>query len=253
MTGEELQQARAARWQALQPDQVSSAALRAWVREIGFAELPALEAWALEAPAWVEAELAALHLIELAVWPGVHRYVPVELLEYIYVAVGDRHPRSDFRKQASRGQISWLAAEVFEQLLAAPGPLGPADLRERLGTERTSLLGLERALAELAPSLKVIRVGRGIWRPLVLALPRVPAAMDQVSLAAAAAALVSHWLDVNICDTEAGIAAYFAPLLSRSRIHDALNALETARQVTIDTLDGQSAFRLVTAKVKAPL
>lgn len=243
MTSEELHNARAARWQALRPGQPSPAALRAWMRDVGIVELPELEAWSSAAPEWLQADLVALRAIELAVWPGVHRYIPVELIEYVYVAVGDRHPRADYRRQASRGQISWLAAEVFERLLAVDGALSPSTLREQLGAERISVLAVERALAELAPSLKVIHVGPQQWRPLVTALPQVPGALDRLSQSQAAAALVSQWLDVRVCDTEGGIAAYFAPLFSRSRIHDVLMALESTRQLTLDSLDGQPAFR----------
>lgn len=249
MTSEELQQARTARWLALRPEKATPAALRTWVGEIGFVDAPEIEAWAPEALGWLENELAALRLIELAVWPGVFRYASAEILDYIYAAIGDRHPRRDFRRQAQRGQITYLAAEVYDLLLAAPSAMSAEALRDQLGAERISLLAVERALAELRPSLKVVRVGPDLWRPLVAARPEVATIMDRVSLSEAVAALVSQWLDVRVCDTEAAIAAYFAPLFARSRVHDALMALETQRQLAPDSLDGQPAFRLAKARV----
>src|SRR5690348_2617840 len=130
MTSDELQQARAARWLVLRPEKLTPTALRAWVGEIGFVDAPEVEAWAPEALGWLEDELSALRLIELAVWPGVFRYASADVLDYVYVAVGDRHPRRDFRRQAQRGQITYLAAEVFDLLLAARAAMSAEELRD---------------------------------------------------------------------------------------------------------------------------
>ena len=248
MTSEDLLTARAARREALTPAAPSPARLGQWVRELGLATLPELSD---EAVAPLEAELAALHVIELWMWPGILRYCAVELLEYIYVCIGDRHPRSDFNTQAAKGQLSWLAAETFELLLAADRPLASFDIRERLGAERTSTLGVERALVELAQTLKLLRVGRraglgseALWRPLVLALPDVPSCLDRISQLEAAAALASQVLDVQVCETEENLALFLAPLLPATRLRAALHGLEASRQVVLDSLDGRPAWRL---------
>jgi len=249
MTAEELHLARAQKWAALRPAEVSAASLRAWIGELGFVILPTLLEWSEAAPELLESELAAVHVVELALWPGIHRYAPVELLHYVYVSVGDRRPRQDYKQQAGEGKLSWLAAEVFETMLAAAAPLTSSQLRDRLGAERTSTLGVERALHELSLTLKVLRVGhsadgRNAWRPLVELLPDVPASTSSISLVQAAAALISHWLGVMICDTEEAIAEFFSPLFSRSRVHAALSGLEAGREVALDSLDGRHAYRL---------
>ncbi|HUX66575.1 MAG TPA: hypothetical protein VMV31_03715 [Terriglobales bacterium] len=248
MTSEDLLTARAARREALAPAAPSPDRLWQWVRELGLATLPELSD---EALAPLEASLAALHVIELWLWPGILRYCAVELLDYIYVCVGDRHPRSDYQTQAAKGQLSWLAAETFELLLAADRPLSSLDVRERLGAERTSTLGVDRALVELAHTLKVLRVGRragpgsdALWRPLVLALPDLPACLDRISHLEAAGALASQYLDVQVCETEDNLALFFAPLMPASRLRAALHGLEATRQVVLDSLDGRPAWRL---------
>lgn len=244
MTGDELRQARAARWAELRPAEVSADALHAWVRNLGFVTLPTLAEWSEAAPEMLERELGELRLIELYLWPGVHRYAAAELLEFVYVCVGDRNPRRDFKKQAGQGRLSWLAAEVYEYLLQHPRSRTSLELRDAMGAARTSVLGIERALAELAATLKVLRVGGNRWRALAQALPEVPAAIDRISQLEAAAALVSQYLDVMVCDTEESIAAFFSPLLSRSRVRDAVNGLEVRRELRLESLEGRPALRL---------
>ena len=113
MTTDELQKARAARAAALRPAGISGEALREWIRNLGFATLPELAVWSELAPELLEEELAALRVVELRLWPGELRYCAVELLEYVYVCVGDRHPRRDYLRQARERRLSWLAAEVY--------------------------------------------------------------------------------------------------------------------------------------------
>lgn len=248
MTSEDLLTARAARREALRPAGLDPGSLRAWVRSLGLATLPMLGDGAAEL---LEEELAALQVVELWQWPGLLRYCDAEMVGYVYVCIGDRAPRQDYHVQANKGLLSWLAAETYELMLAAKGGLSNAELRERLGPERTSTLGMERALVELTRTLKVLRVGcRGglgseaLWQPLALALPEVPTWVDRVSQGEAAAALASQYLDLQICESEENLALFFAPLFSRAKLHAALLGLEAARQVSLDSLDGRPAWRL---------
>lgn len=248
MTAEDLLTARAAQLAALRPARLDAATLRQWIAALGFATLPELGEWADAAAELLEDELAGLQLVELWLWPGIHRYCTVETLGYVYVAVGDRHPRADFRRQAEQKQLSWLAAEVYEQLLAAPAPLTSSRLRDQLGAERTSALTIEHALHDLARGLKVLRCGHAqgeaLWRALVCALPAVPQLVDKLSQSEAASALLTQRLESQVCDTEDALAAFFAPLFSHARIHDCLRGLETARALTLDNVDGRPAWRL---------
>lgn len=248
MTSEDLLTVRAARFDALRPAHLDAETLRGWIGALGFATLPDFGVWADQAVMLLETELAQLHVIELWLWPGMHRYCAADVLGYVYAAAGDRHPRADYRQQVDRGQLSVLAGEIYELLLGANHARTGGQLRESLGHERTSALAVDQALRELAKSLKVLRCGHAqgeaLWRPLVLALPAVPPWVDKVSQVQAAAALVTQYLDAHVLETEAELADFFAPLFSRTRIHDALLGLETGSEIALDNLDGRPAWRL---------
>lgn len=246
MTADELLASRAARHEALRPRTLDTESLIAWIGALSFPTLAALGA---EAAPFLEEALADFRLVELWLWPGELRYCRPDLLGYVYAAAGDRHPRKDYQQQAARNQISWLAAESFTDLLASPAALTAGQLRDMMGAERTSALTIEQALHELARTLKIVRCGRApagdaLWRPLVLALPEVPKAIDRISQVQAAAALISHHLATALCETEEGLAAFFSPLFSRARIHEALSAFEAAGTVALDNLEGRPAWRL---------
>lgn len=245
MTSEDLLTARAAKQTAARPANLTSDSVAEWVGELGFATAAELGDGAIEA---LEGALAERRVIELWLWPGVLRYCPDELLGYVYVCVGDRIPREDYKRQVREKQLSWLAAEVYEQLLAAGAARTPSELREKLGVERTSPMSIERALSELAKTLKVVRLGRRggepRWQALVTAFPHLARVVDTVSLVEAAAALISRYLDAMVCESEESLAAFFAPLFARSRVRAALNGLEAAQEAETVSLDGRQAWRL---------
>lgn len=246
MTADELLASRAARHEARRPRPLDTESLVAWIGALSFPTLAVLGA---EAASFLEEALADCRVVELWLWPGEQRYCRPDLLGYVYAAAGDRHPRKDYQQQAARNQISWLAAESFTDLLSSPAALTAAQLRDIMGAERTSALTLEHALHELARTLKVVRCGRAPsgdarWRPLVLALPEVTKAIDRISQVQAAAALVSHHLATAVCETEEGLAAFFSPLFSRTRIHETLSALEAAGVLALDNIEGRPAWRL---------
>ncbi|TAN24262.1 MAG: hypothetical protein EPN33_00375 [Acidobacteria bacterium] len=246
MTADELLASRSARKETLRPRTLDTETLIPWVGALSFPTLAGLGA---EAAPFLEEALADFRLVELWLWPGELRYCRPDLLGYVYVAAGDRHPLKDYQRQAARNQLSWLAAESFTDLLASPTALTAAQLRDIMGAERTSALTIEHALQELARRLKIVRCGRApsgdaLWRPLVLALPEVPKAIDRISQIQAVAALISHHLATALCETEVGLAAFFSPLFSRTRIHEALSAFEVAGTVVLDNLEGRPAWRL---------
>ncbi|MGH9482374.1 MAG: hypothetical protein ACRD1L_09810 [Terriglobales bacterium] len=261
MTHEDVQLARAQRLGALRPAEITPAAMHAVLRELGCARLSELaaalggEPEAAAAP--LEAEIAERRAVELAVWPGEFRYCAAELLGYLYVCVGDRNPLEDYKRQAAQRQLSWLASEAFAELLASEGALTAGDLRARMGPGRISILALERSLLELARTLKVLRTGRAptdgapLWQPLARALPEIPGWVNQVSHNEAAAALLTQRLDLQVCESEEKLEEYFSPLLSRVKIRAALSGLEANREVTPDSLDGRSAWRLREAAAPA--
>ncbi|MGH9467129.1 MAG: hypothetical protein ACRD1Y_07215 [Terriglobales bacterium] len=232
-------------WPGHRPAHLDADTLHTWVRALG---LPALIDLGEEAAPILDELVASLRVVELWVWRQPLRYCAADLLPFVYVAVGDRHPEKDFRRQAQRGTLSRLAAEAYEQLLVSPSALTATRLRDLLGAARISRLAVDRSLFELAQTLKIVRCGRNEgeteWRPLLAALPDVPGAVDHIAQSQAAAALLTQYLDVNVCATEPELADWFSPLFSRTLIHSALKALAAARQLTPDALDGHPAWRL---------
>jgi len=244
MTAEELASLREARRAQLHPGHLDAESLRAWCATLGFAPLDQLlpEASASDL-ALLDAALAQGSTVELWLWPGVLKYCDARVLPYVYVCVGDRNPAAAVEQQAANGQLTPLAASVYRLLAAAPEPLTPAQLRDRIGVQRTSVLAIERSLAELAATVKVVRLGRAGWRPLLAVRPKIAEAFE-ASRIEAVSAFVSRYLDLMICDSEANCAAYLEPLASRSQVHAALAGLQAAGQLASEVLDGVPAFRM---------
>jgi len=191
--------------------------------------------------------LAAHAVVEVDCWPGHKLYIPDELLPFCYALVGDRRPQLDAAAQVQQGKISRLAGEVFEVLLTSP-PLTAAGLRDLLGAGRVSTLAVERALAELTPTLKIIRVGledgAPLWQPLVRIDPETTQAAQQISRPEALAALISKLLGSVIVATEDELAQFFHPVAPLSRTRAALRGLQAGRELIPESLDGEAAVRL---------
>lgn len=249
MTAADLLTARAAQWAMLRPETLDANSLHGWIEALGLATVPELGPdLGDSALAPLEQAVAAAHVIELWQWPGIQRYCARERLEAVYTCVGDSNPAEDYKRQAAERQLSWLASEVFRLLLAHDVPRTAAELRGDIGAERTSVLAVERALHELARTLKVLRVGRGetggpLWRPLLQVAPEV-AAPNPRSQVDAVAELLGHYLNARVVETEETLVGVFAPLAGRARVHDAIIGLHTARQLELDSLDGRPAYRL---------
>lgn len=251
ITQEELERARAERWRELTLTAADEAPGLA--REAGLVRSTEWEHWQADGLARAEAAVEAGTVVELALWPEGLRYTVPEWLELIYVLAGDRHPASDSKREAERGRLSWLAAEVY-QLLAQSGAaaLGASELRELIGTARTSILAVERALAELARGLKALRVGRrggeNVWQATVAVYPKLAKEMDLVGAVEAAAGLITLRLERQVCDTEAGLAEYFRPVISQARVHAALQGLATAGAVADEAIEGRPGWRMRKSK-----
>lgn len=276
MTSDELKQLRLEKWKALTGRGLTTERLLEFVQEAGFCPfaahpglaLPSIDSLAgtpvgaADAPqrelTASERSLASAHelleyhirhrrIVEVDLWKTARLYVPAELLGYLYVSVGDRKPEKDFLAQRQRGHITGLAAEIY-QLLLDHGSLSRSQLREKLGTDRTSVLGIDRAVGELAQTLKAVRVGSEqgdpVWQPTLRAFPKATAMLEHVSKLEAAAALISKYLDLMLVVSEEAIAEFFSPIFARSRTHSVLIGLEAAREVVADHVEGRPAWRL---------
>lgn len=277
MTSEELQQLRHAKWQAMTGRGLTSERLLEFVQEAGFCpftahaglNLPTIDslagvpAGASDAPPreltaserslhsaqeLLEYHIRHLHVVEVDLWRSFRLYVPRDLFGYLYVSVGDRKPEKDFRTQLNKGMLSSLSAEVFVLLLEHHA-MTRTELREKLGPDRTSPLAIDRAINELALTLKVVRVGEKDgdprWDAVLHAFPEALAMQQHVSKLEAAAALISKLLSLVIVETEEAIGDFFTPIFPRSRAHSVLMGLDAGREVMVEHLDGRPAWRLV--------
>jgi hypothetical protein len=265
MTSAELKTKREQYWRSLAGNGLSEQSLLAFVQEMGFAlfgrqdhvQLPAIEMLApardaSRSPGWarglLEAQLAALKLVELELWPGRRVYTHVELLPFFYASVGDRQPDRDYLAQQKAGRLTPLAVDVYRLLMRHPGPHSRAELLETIGAQRSSAVAIEHAIAELALTLKVVRVGiretEPLWQALVRALPQVREEATGISRIHAAGALISKFLGMMLLATEEEIARFFLPVFPSSRTHSALLGLSAGREIAFESLDGQPAYRL---------
>lgn len=247
ITHEVLVQARTDRWREL----AGAGSAAQLTREAGLVSAEDLESWRPDGMREAEVALEAGELIELALWPEGLRFTVPEWLELIYVLMGDRHPANDVERDVQRGRLSRLAAEVFGLLREASGAQAatPAsELQARLGAQRVSLLATERALAELARGLRVLRVGgnggESRWRAAMAVYPHLPKRMDAMGAVEAAAGLLSLRLARQVCDTEAGLAEYFSPVISKARVHAALQGLATAGAIELEAIEGRKGWRM---------
>lgn len=244
MTHEEIEAERRSQWQAAVAALGEKPTAAQQVEALGFTsferwtrpELPALAAMGAPAAALEEA-LASGEVVELRLWAQGPMYVTRELATFAVTCVGEQEPGS------------LLAAEVQELLERARGKVTVAELRQELGKARTSDVGVEHALATLAQRLLAFRVGRRQgeeqWQAAAFALgAQALEAARRGGPLHAAGALLSRWLDTMIADTEEEMAAVFRPLLSQQRVHTALAALQAARRVAPEAIDGRPAFRL---------
>jgi uncharacterized protein YcaQ len=138
-------------------------------------------------------------------------------------------------------------------LLAEGRPLSRSELRDRFGAERISSLAVERAIAELVPTLKVLRVGtregEPIWQATVRAAPSVKEEALGIAKIHAAGALISKYLGTMLVAREEEIARFFVPVFPTARTHSALLGLSAGREVSLDSIDGAPAFRLALTRM----
>ncbi|MGH9518956.1 MAG: hypothetical protein ACRD2D_04870 [Terriglobales bacterium] len=250
ITNDELEQTRAKRRQELEGAE-SAAQL---TREAGLVSAEDLESWRPDGVREAEVALEAGELIELALWPEGLRFTVPEWLELVYVLAGDRHPGPDVERDVHRGRLSRLAAEVFGLLREAQAAMPASELQARLGAQRVSLLATERAVGELARGLRALRVGRhggeSVWRATVAAYPQLPKKKDAIAAMEAAAGVISLRLQRQVCDTEAGLAEYFAPVISNARVHAALQGLAVAGAIELEAIEGRKGWRMKKATSK---
>jgi hypothetical protein len=158
--------------------------------------------------------------------------VAASVFPYFYALLGQRNPKVG--PKAAGEKISPLAGDVWAELERS-GPLGEGKLRQALGGA-LSESALERALGDLAASLRIARVDTSpqagsTWDLLARWAPQPVKEGIALSVAESLSALVSRYLDCVVAAEAKDVEEFFSPLAPRSRVRESVNALLGARQL----------------------
>jgi hypothetical protein len=165
---------------------------------------------------------------------------------YFYGLVGDRNPRQQ-AKPGLRSEYSPLARDVFEAI-REHGALTKPRLRAILGGD-PSAPALDRALNELWARLRITRVDYSAdegaaWDALYRWAPQPVRAGINISLPKALSALISQYLDTVVAAEQGEVEDFFSYLVPRSKVREALNALQAARLLAFVGVGGKTMLMI---------
>jgi len=157
--------------------------------------------------------------------------VAASVFPYFYALAGDRNPRQEPHSDRS---LSPLAQDVLSATQRV-GRITKRQLAQTLGGD-LSEAAIDRALAELAARLRITRVDYSprdgsSWDVLYRWASEPVNEGMHLSVAVALSALLSQYLDCVIAAEEKQIGDFFSPLIARSKVKEAINALLAVREV----------------------
>jgi hypothetical protein len=128
-------------------------------------------------------------------------------------------------------------------------------MREDLGGS-ISFVALDHALGELWSKLRITRVDYkpeegASWDVLYRWAPDAVREGIGLSVGEALSALLSKYLDCVIAADQQEVEAFFGNFVPRSRVKEAINALQTARELDFIRVGNRSLIQL--AQPKAPV
>ncbi|HXP46480.1 MAG TPA: hypothetical protein VN810_04330 [Terriglobales bacterium] len=185
---------------------------------------------------------------EASVFGENNLLVAASVFPYFYALAGDRNPRQEPRADRS---LSPLAQDVLGGIQRA-GPVTKRRLAETLGGD-LSEAAIDRALSELAARLRIARVDYNprdgsSWDVLYRWSPEAVNEGMHLAVAAALSALLSKYLDCVIAADEKEIGDCFSPLIARSKVKEALNALLAARELEFVHVGNRTLVQLAPAR-----
>ena len=180
--------------------------------------------------------------------------VAASVFPYFYALMGERNPKQA-PKAGTRSLYSQLACDAFA-LIQSDGALSKKKLLERLGGG-LSVAALDKALAELWSKLRITRVDYSpsegsVWDLLYRWAPDAVKEGVGLSVPEALSALVSKYLDCVIAVEQAELETFFGRFIARSKVKDAVNALQAARELSFVHVGGKSMLQITPAKVVVP-
>jgi hypothetical protein len=177
--------------------------------------------------------------------------VSASAFPFFYALVGERNPRQS-PKAGSRSEYSQLACDAFE-IIRREGPVAKQRLVEKLGGS-ISTAALDRALAELWSRLRITRVDYkpeegASWDVLYRWAPDAVREGISLSVPEALSALVSKYLDCVVAADEGELEAFFGNFVPRSRVKEALKALQAARELSFVHIGSRSLIQIAPPRV----
>jgi 23S rRNA pseudouridine2605 synthase len=176
--------------------------------------------------------------------------VAASIFPYFYALVGERNPRQ-VPKPKPRSEYSQLACDAFE-LISRAGPISKQKMREDLGGS-ISFVALDHALGELWSKLRITRVDYkpeegASWDVLYRWAPDAVREGMGLSVGEALSALVSKYLDCVIAADQEEVESFFGHFVPRSRVRQAINALQAARELDFIRVGNRSLIQITQPK-----
>jgi hypothetical protein len=168
--------------------------------------------------------------------------IAASVFPYFYALVGDRTPRT-MPKPGTRSEYSPLARDVFNAL-QKHGAMSKQQLADRLGGALSDA-ALDRALHDLWSRLRITRVDYRadegtFWDVLFRWAPDAVREGIEISVPLALSALVSKYVDAVIAADATEVEEFFANMVARAKVRDAVNALLAAREFKMTHVGSRS-------------
>ncbi len=172
------------------------------------------------------------------------------IFPYFYALAGERNPKQA-PQSGPRSEYSNLACDAFAAIQRG-GPISKQKLQETLGGS-VSYGALDHALGELGAKLRITRVDYNasegsFWDVLYRWAPDAVREGIELSVGEALSALVSKYLDCVVAADQHELETMFGNFVSRSRVKDALNALQAAREVEFVRVGKHSLIQITPPK-----
>ncbi|HKD90907.1 MAG TPA: hypothetical protein VKB56_03360 [Terriglobales bacterium] len=179
--------------------------------------------------------------------------IAASVFPYFYALASDREGRQQPAWAAGQ-KLSKLARDTWAEFQRVRQPLSEQTLRQQVGKGVTES-ALNRALHELSQRLRIMRVDRSpagdVWDSVGHGSARKIKESEQLSVPSALSALISKYLDAVIAAGQNDIETFFSPLVSLSKVRDALNALLAAREVTTTQIGTHTMLQITPPKAPA--
>jgi 23S rRNA pseudouridine2605 synthase len=172
------------------------------------------------------------------------------IFPYFYALVGERNPKQP-PKPGAHSEYSQLACDTFAAVQRG-GPISKQKLLATLGGG-VSLPALDKSLSELWSKLRITRVDYSategsVWDVLYRWAPDAVREGVELSVAEALSALLSKYLDCVIAADQQELESFFGNFVARSRVREAVNALQAARELEFIRSGNRSLVRISGAR-----